>query len=111
MTEAAPLISVNRRRSWLDDRSEAERLNLRAKQGVIAPGIEMQLVDENGAIIDWDGGSSAASCGSAAPWVADEYVNDERSGETFSDGWYHSGDIAAIDATATSRLSTASKIW
>ena len=97
MTEAAPLISVNRRRSWLDDRSEAERLNLRAKQGVIAPGIEMQLVDENGAIIDWDG-EQRGELWFRGPWVADEYVNDERSGETFSDGWYHSGDIAAIDA-------------
>jgi fatty-acyl-CoA synthase len=30
--------------------------------------------------------------------VADEYVDDERSAETFVDGWYHSGDIATIDA-------------
>ena len=30
--------------------------------------------------------------------MADEYVDDERSAETFVDGWYHSGDIATIDA-------------
>ena len=96
MTEAAPLISVNRRRTWLDDLSDTEQLALSAKQGVIAPGIEMKLVDENGATVQWDG-EQRGELWFRGPWVADEYVDDERSAETFVDGWYHSGDIASID--------------
>ena len=96
MTEAAPLISVNRRRSWLDDLSESEQLELCAKQGVVAPGIEMRLVDENGAEAAWDG-EQRGELWFRGPWLAGEYVNDERSAETFVDGWYHSGDIASID--------------
>ncbi len=96
MTEAAPLISVNRRRTWLDDLSDTEQLALSAKQGVIAPGIEMKLVDENGETAEWNG-EQRGELWFRGPWVADEYVNDERSAETFIDGWYHSGDIAAID--------------
>ena len=97
MTEAAPLISVNRRRTWLDSLSDSERLNLCATQGVIAPGIDMKLVDENGSEAPWDG-IQRGELWFRGPWVAAEYVNDERSAETFVDGWYHSGDIASIDA-------------
>lgn len=97
MTEAAPLISVNRRRSWLDDLSDAQRLELNASQGVIAPGIDMKLADENGDDLAWDG-EQRGELWFRGPWVADEYVDDERSAETFIDGWYHSGDIATIDA-------------
>ncbi|CAI8038613.1 Long-chain-fatty-acid--CoA ligase [Geodia barretti] len=97
MTEAAPLISANRRRSWMDDLAEQERLELNASQGVVAPGVEMKLVDENGDDLSWDG-EQRGELWFRGPWVADEYVDDERSAETFVDGWYHSGDIATIDA-------------
>ncbi len=31
------------------------------------------------------------------PWVADEYYRDERSVESFHDGWLHTGDVVTID--------------
>ena len=96
MTEAAPLISVNRRRSWLDSLSEQEQLELGAKQGTVAPGIETKLVDEDGEEVEWDG-EQRGELLFRGPWIADEYIDDERSAETFVDGWYHSGDIASID--------------
>ncbi len=96
MTEAAPLISVNRRRSWLDALSEQDQLELCAKQGVVAPGIETKLVDDNGDEMAWDG-EQRGELWFRGPWIANEYIDDERSGETFVDGWYHSGDIASID--------------
>ena len=95
MTEAAPLISVNRRRSWLDALSEAERLELCASQGVIAPGVEMRVVDDAGAPVPWDG-TQRGELHFRGPWVASEYADDERSEATFVDGWYHSGDIASV---------------
>ena len=97
MTEAAPLVSVNRRRTGLDHLSETERLDLCAKQGVVAPGIEMKLVDDKGHEAAWDG-EQLGELWFRSPWMADEYVNDDRSAETFVAGWYHSGDIASVDA-------------
>ena len=96
MTEAAPLISVNRRRTWLDGLSDTQRLDLCAKQGVIAPGIEMRLVDDSGADAAWDG-QQRGELWFRGPWVAREYVRDDRSAETFVDDWYRSGDIASVD--------------
>ena len=95
MTEAAPLISVNRRRSWLDTLSDAERLDLCASQGVIAPGVELRLVDDAGNTVPQDG-QQRGELWFRAPWLASEYVDDDRSADTFVDGWYHSGDIASV---------------
>ena len=37
-------------------------------------------------------------------WIADEYYRDERTNETFKDGWLHTGDIATIDEEGTLKL-------
>jgi len=31
------------------------------------------------------------------PTIASEYLDDERSAQTFVDGWYHTGDVATLD--------------
>ena len=56
----------------------------------------MRLVDENGEDLPWDG-EQRGELLFRGPWVAREYYNDERTAETYIDGWYHSGDIASVD--------------
>ena len=97
MTEASPLVSYNRLPSALDDVEGSDRLTEQGKQGVPVYGVEMRLVDENGADLDWDG-EQRGELLFRGPWIAAEYFNDPRSEETFIDGWYHSGDIASVDA-------------
>ena len=96
MTEATPLVAVNRLRSHLRDSSEAERLEVAGKQGVVIGGLEMKLVDDQGQALPWDG-QQRGELLFRGPWVAREYYNDARTEETFIDGWYHSGDIASVD--------------
>src|SRR3712207_5831431 len=38
------------------------------------------------------------------PWIASEYLDDERSAQTFVDGWYHTGDVATLDGEGYLRL-------
>ncbi|MDP6228097.1 MAG: long-chain fatty acid--CoA ligase [Dehalococcoidia bacterium] len=97
MTEATPLISVNRRKGNLDSLSPEEQLQLAGKQGLVVPGVEMKLVDDQGQELPWDG-EQRGELLFRGPWLAGEYYNDPRSAETFIDGWYHSGDIASVDA-------------
>lgn len=97
MTEATPLISYNRLRSQLDGISEGEKLQVAGSQGVMAPGLEMRLVDDEGNDLPWDG-EQRGELLFKGPWIADGYYNDPRSDETFIDGWYHSGDIASVDS-------------
>ena len=96
MTEASPLVSYNRLHSELDGMEGVSRLAEQGKQGAPVYGVEMRLVDENGVDLDWDG-EQRGELLFRGPWIAAEYFNDLRSEETFIDGWYHSGDIAAVD--------------
>jgi fatty-acyl-CoA synthase len=95
MTEATPLVSVNRRKSTLDGLSPEEKLQLEGKQGLMVPGLEMKLVDDQGKELAWDG-EQRGELLFRGPWMASEYYNDPRTSETFIDGWYHSGDIASV---------------
>tara|TARA_Y100000588_G_scaffold360951_1_gene421287 strand:- start:992 stop:1897 length:906 start_codon:yes stop_codon:yes gene_type:complete len=97
MTESSPLISYNRRISQLDDLTEGEKLQLSGSQGPLVSGLEMRLIDDQGNDIAWDG-EQRGELLFRGPWVADSYYDDVRSSETFIDGWYHSGDIASVDA-------------
>jgi len=96
MTEATPVISYNRLLSRLDGISEGEKLQMAGSQGVMVPGLEMRLVDDEGKDLAWDG-EQRGELLFKGPWIADGYYNDPRSEETFGDGWYHSGDIASVD--------------
>ena len=97
MTEATPLVAYNRVTSRFNGLSEEEKLQLAGTQGVVVPGLEMRLVDDEGKDLPWDG-EQRGELLFKGPWIADRYYNDPRSEETFIDGWYHSGDIASIDA-------------
>ncbi len=96
MTEAAPLTHIGRLKSALDGLPEAERYRMRAKQGLLVPGLEMRLVDEEGNQLPWDG-KAMGELLLRGPWMAAEYYRDERTAEAFRDGWYHTGDVATID--------------
>ena len=96
MTEATPVVSYRREWSDLEDSSEGEKRRMAGSQGVMVPGLEMRLVDDEGNDLPWDG-EQRAELLFKGPWIADGYYNDPRSEETFIDGWYHSGDIASVD--------------
>ncbi len=97
MTEAAPLSHVCRVKSYMADWSEDARYTVRAKQGLLAPGLEMRVVDQiTGADVPADG-RTMGEIWLRGPWVADEYYRDERSAQTFVEGWYRTGDVATLD--------------
>ena len=97
MTEASPLVSYNRLPTQLDGLDAAARLPEQAKQGMPVFGVDLRLVDENGQDLPWDS-ERRGELLFRGLWIASQYYNDPRSDETFIDGWYHSGDIASVDA-------------
>ena len=80
-----------------------DRLTEQGKQGTPVYGIEMRLVDEDGADLDWDG-EQRGELLFRGPWIASEYLDDPRTEETFIDGWYHSGDIASVDQSGNIQI-------
>ena len=96
MTETSPLGTVSRLRSWHEGLPEAERFAVRAKQGVAVPAVEVRAVDEQGVEVPWDG-KAYGELQVRGPWVISSYYNDERSADSFSEGWFRTGDVVAID--------------
>jgi len=97
MTETAPLATLSRARSGMQDWSAAQRRVVRAKQGTAVPFVDLRIVDDNGCELPWDG-TSMGELQVRGPWIVGEYYNDERSASAFQDGWFKTGDIATIDA-------------
>jgi fatty-acyl-CoA synthase len=97
MTETMSVGSVSRPKASTGDLSDDERLELRAKQGLLSPGFEMKIVDDDGAEVPWDG-ESFGELLVRGPTVVSEYYNrPEATAERFVDGWLRTGDIAAVD--------------
>jgi fatty-acyl-CoA synthase len=96
MTEMTPLGTVSNLKSHMASWPEAQRFKMRAKQGVTVPGVEARIVDEQGRELPWDG-QSFGELQVRGPWIISGYYNDERSADSFQDGWFRTGDVATID--------------
>ncbi|MDQ1396359.1 MAG: hypothetical protein QOG64_1618 [Acidimicrobiaceae bacterium] len=105
MTETSPIASVCRVKSTVANRSEDELADIRSAQGIIAPAIDVRIV-EQGTLdeLPWDG-EARGELQVAGPWIARDYYNDPRSGDSFTkDGWLRTGDVATIDSEGYIRL-------
>jgi fatty-acyl-CoA synthase len=102
MTEMSPLGTVSRlKRAQLELPAE-EQFALRAKQGLPVPGVEIRAMDEMGNEVAWDG-KTFGELQVRGPWITRTYyggaegVEDERSADSFRDGWFRTGDVVTID--------------
>ncbi|WP_175988212.1 long-chain fatty acid--CoA ligase [Bacillus sp. Marseille-Q1617] len=95
MTETSPLAVIAASKSYHDDLSNEEKLDLKAKQGILVPGLEMKIIGKDGEVA-WDG-KEMGELALRGPWIASEYYQDERSQEAFRDGWLYTGDVVTID--------------
>ncbi len=96
MTEATPLTHVCRLKSYLEEELDPDaQQDIRDTQGLLVPGLEMRVVDSQGKEVPWDGRTFGEVL-MRGPWIASEYYKDERTRQTFIDGWYHTGDIGVV---------------
>lgn len=102
MTETTPLATVSRLKSYQKDLPAEEVLEIRAKQGLIVPGLEMKVIGTEGEI-SWDN-KEMGELLIRGNWIADEYYKDERSKDVFAGGWLHTGDVATVDEEGVIKL-------
>ena len=93
-TETSPLVTLNFVKPGLE-LSEEEYWDLKRYQGLPVLGTEVKVVDANGNELPWDG-KSMGELWIKGLWIAKEYFNDERTKDSFVDGWWKSGDVAVI---------------
>lgn len=85
---------------------EAQRALLR-KQGHAICGVDMKIVDDDGAELPWDGATYGHLL-VRGPWVVSGYFRGEG-GDVLQDGWFPTGDVATIDADGYLAITDRSK--
>jgi fatty-acyl-CoA synthase len=97
MTETNPLGTLSRRvakRKHLELSVDEQFENV-AKAGLLMPGLEMEIFDEDFRPLPHDG-ASVGELAIRGPWICSEYYHDPQPAK-FREGWLITGDVAAID--------------
>ncbi len=108
MTEMTPLGSVSLLKRSLGELSGEERYAVLAKQGLPAPFVEARVMRTEGEA-PWDG-QTLGELQVRGPWVAGSYhAMPEAADRWTDDGWFRTGDIAAMDPDGYIRVADRAK--
>lgn len=98
MTEMSPLGTLSRRvgkySHW--SYSDDERIKTGAKTGLLMPGLELDIFDDDFNRLPHDGESVGEIC-VRGPWICNEYFNNPQP-DRFRDDWLFTGDVGVIDS-------------
>ena len=112
MTEMSPVGTVAILKGTQLDKSPEERLAIQAKQGRAVYGVDLKIVDDQGDELPWDGKTSGEMM-VRGPWVVSKYFRNEGGDPIVVDaagqGWFPTGDVAAIDADGFMQITDRSK--
>jgi fatty-acyl-CoA synthase len=108
MTEMSPVGTVGTLKAKHADLAESERLRLLEQQGRPVFGVELKIVDEAGRTLPHNG-RTAGALKVRGPWVCGRYFGRPPSEAADPDGWFPTGDIAAIDGDGYMRITDRAK--
>ena len=112
MTELSPLGTLCRLQNKHTSLPETEQQKILEKQGHVIFGVDMKIVDDSGAELDWDG-KTYGNLLVRGPWVIREYFRGEGGDPLEYDvdgrGWFPTGDVATIDADGYMQITDRSK--
>jgi len=108
MTETTPIATVCTLKPEMQDWPDEQKFEVRAKQGLTSPFIEIRAVGEEGEV-PWDG-KTPGELEIRGPFVAASYYNlpEERNRWT-EDGWLRTGDVVTIDAAGYVKITDRTK--
>ena len=112
MTEMSPLGTVSRLKQKHLSLPLDEQHALLAKQGKVVFGVDMRIVDPQGAGVPWDG-KTPGDLLVRGPWVVQSYFGPDGAKPLVSDTtgaqWFPTGDVATIDADGYMQITDRSK--
>jgi fatty-acyl-CoA synthase len=104
MTETSPLATIASPPAYLP---EDTYWDLRTTQGRPVCGVEVRIVDDQGAVLPSDG-VAVGELEVRGAWVTGAYYGGED-GKSFHDGWLVTGDVGSIDPQGYIRLTDRAK--
>jgi len=111
MTELSPLGTLSKLTSKHESLSHEAQQRLLEKQGRVIYGVDMAIIDDEGASLPWDG-VAAGNLVVRGGWVISSYFNHTESPLVTLDGepgWFPTGDVATIDADGFMQITDRSK--
>ncbi|WP_299627463.1 long-chain-fatty-acid--CoA ligase [uncultured Tateyamaria sp.] len=96
MTEMSPLGSTNQPLAKHSDLPLEDQYALRENQGRPPWGVDLKIVDADGVELPRDG-VAQGDLMVRGHWILDSYFLSSRE-ETLTDDWFHTGDVATLDA-------------
>ena len=97
MTEMSPIGSVAHLKHDIADADYDTQIDHRSKQGLMVPGLEFRVIDDDGEEVAWNG-EDFGELWVRGPWVTTEYfMRPEATEEDFEDGWLKTGDVVTVD--------------
>jgi fatty-acyl-CoA synthase len=99
MTETSPVCTNGSIKPKHRSDDLQQQLKHQMKAGHIGFGVDVKVVDEDGAVVP-DDGVSQGELYVRGPWVVSGYYNNAEAtaGQFTDDGWFRTGDIVSIDA-------------
>jgi fatty-acyl-CoA synthase len=94
LTETSPILTV----SVPDFHTEQEDYPRRARAGVEALGVDIQVLDDNGRPVPQDGVSIGEVCARSNVVLKGYWEQPDATDAAIYDGYFHSGDLAVWDA-------------
>jgi fatty-acyl-CoA synthase len=107
MTECSPLGTYNTPFT-IEGESDAAALARKARQGHAIFGLDIRIVDDNGAPQPHDGVASG-NLQMRGQWVAGAYYGSPPGSALDEEGWFTTGDVATIDAHGSMEITDRSK--
>jgi len=108
MTEMSPLGTYGTLKGkHLAMSADAQR-NVLLKQGRAVFGVDMKIVDDDGHELPRDG-TTFGNLMVRGPWIVSEYFRGEGGRILDEDGFFHTGDVATLDADGYMQITDRSK--
>ena len=108
MTELSPVGTLCSLKAHELERPPEERYELQTRQGRPLFGVDMRIVDDAGSELPHDG-IRTGMLQVRGPWIASGYYKGEAPEQFTAEGWFGTGDVAAIDADGYLRITDRAK--
>lgn len=110
MTETTPIATVCTLKPHMNGWSDDQKYELRSKQGVPSPFIDIRVVGDDGEV-PWDG-ATPGELEIRGPFIASSYYNHnlpELRDKWSDDGWLRTGDVVTIDSDGYVKITDRAK--